>query len=1113
MVVAMDARLDRVLAEMEWVRRLAGALARDEIAADDVAQEAWLVATEHAPDDERAIRPWLARVVHNLVRMRHRGASRREARELASATPADHPTPRELLERVEAQRAIAEEVIALAEPYRETVLLHYVEGVPTNAIARRLDVPPGTVRRRLKVARDQLRERLRKGDRVALVLLLAVARSRSARAAPLALGALTMKKTLAGLAALIALLLFGRAMMHRHAAYVAEAAHAAPAHATGANVAGASPLTPRSAAIAFASRHVAGRVIADGQPVAGAIVRLGAMAFSGSPESVAIASTDAYGNFDLGVHAFASAMISAEATERAVAWLRVDTAPAPDRLVLELGACATRVFGFVRDAVGAPIAGARIMTDGLGGFESGRDGSYVACMPPGSLRVSAEGYGTEIIGVTVRGRVRHDITLVPEGVIAGSVTDQAGHAIAGAHVAAFLGGADRGASDGWTTSDAEGHFRIARLAPAHYRVFATLGALGTRGQIIVAVETGGATHELHLVLSNRARLVGKLVANGAPVAGARLTIGNRDDTEAYAQSAADGSFVLDGVQFGTIVLAIAPYRVIAPKKLVVDRLDSAPVTIEVARVGLLHGRVTSHGEPVVDADVTCGASHAFSDASGGYAFDELGDDYCELAATAGGRSSVAIHIAFTTEPQNVDLDLGAAATIHGTVVDAAGAPVADAFVVARQPSHPGDQCTASTGSAGEFTCAGLQGGDYELAASPGPGTRAFAAKTQTDPIRVDAGADVNVNVAVDGELLAIHGTVVDDTGAPIADALVETFSSSAAINEPLGPLPSTRADASGAFVLDRLSAGTYGVRAHAGDGGEVTMPGVSAGATGIELRIERAGSIAGSLVGFATSPDVTFHRITMGGGMSGNAVIDGASFTVTGLEPGPYRLEAYDYANGVEADAATVTIEAGATAHVTMSERARGSVDATVLDATTRTPVAGLGCHVAAVSDGNIGCCGWLFDGPASLSDTTGHVHLDSPAGAVRVFCMPSERPPFPREQPYSWSTGDTTVPAGGTGYTEVLAVARVYPRSDVGFYVSNFSSPSTIVTIDPAGPAASSGLVVGDAITSIDGMPVTTMSPNAVLTLATNHRPGSTLAVGTPRGTFAIVVGSTALQ
>jgi S1-C subfamily serine protease len=129
------------------------------------------------------------------------------------------------------------------------------------------------------------------------------------------------------------------------------------------------------------------------------------------------------------------------------------------------------------------------------------------------------------------------------------------------------------------------------------------------------------------------------------------------------------------------------------------------------------------------------------------------------------------------------------------------------------------------------------------------------------------------------------------------------------------------------------------------------------------------------------------------------------------------------------------------------------------------------------------------------------------------VFCVPGLQPPFPADAPYSWSTGDATVPAGGTAYAEVLAAARVYPRSDVGFYTSNFTSPATVASIDPAGPAASSGLVVGDAITAIDGTSVLALSPNGVMTLATNHRPGSTLAVGTPRGTFTIIVGSTAMQ
>jgi hypothetical protein len=51
-------------------------------------------------------------------------------------------------------------VLALEEPYRETVLLRYFENLPPRAIARRLAVPVETVRTRLKRALETLRARL-----------------------------------------------------------------------------------------------------------------------------------------------------------------------------------------------------------------------------------------------------------------------------------------------------------------------------------------------------------------------------------------------------------------------------------------------------------------------------------------------------------------------------------------------------------------------------------------------------------------------------------------------------------------------------------------------------------------------------------------------------------------------------------------------------------------------------------------------------------------------------------------------------------------------------------------------------------------------------------------
>lgn len=151
------------MVELRWVRRLARALLDDHAAADDIAQETWLVAASRKPDEHRPPGPWLARVVRNLAHTRRRSEARRDQREAVYEGQAV-ATPEELIDRVELQRAVAGEVLALAEPYRSTVLLHFFEGLTSAQIARRLDIPDGTVRRRLKTALGQLRERLEARD-------------------------------------------------------------------------------------------------------------------------------------------------------------------------------------------------------------------------------------------------------------------------------------------------------------------------------------------------------------------------------------------------------------------------------------------------------------------------------------------------------------------------------------------------------------------------------------------------------------------------------------------------------------------------------------------------------------------------------------------------------------------------------------------------------------------------------------------------------------------------------------------------------------------------------------------------------------------------------------
>jgi RNA polymerase sigma-70 factor (ECF subfamily) len=221
--------LEKLLSELSWLKRLASALVRDESDANDLVQETRLVAAEHAPTDGRPLKPWLSRVALNLVRMRSRASKRRLAREAAVEPSSDSaPTPDALVGRLRAQRVVADEVLRLAEPYRNTVLLHYFEDLSSAEIARRSGIPEGTVRRRLKVALDELRGRLhaeerKTGQAVVAVLAPLAVKPGTASAGSAALGVVVVKKAIALVAVVVGLLFLG-AQLHKHQVRTGEPA-------------------------------------------------------------------------------------------------------------------------------------------------------------------------------------------------------------------------------------------------------------------------------------------------------------------------------------------------------------------------------------------------------------------------------------------------------------------------------------------------------------------------------------------------------------------------------------------------------------------------------------------------------------------------------------------------------------------------------------------------------------------------------------------------------------------------------------------------------------------------------------------------------------------------
>jgi len=1136
---------EQLVAEMAWVRRLAHSLVKNDALADDIAQDTWLIADKQQPEVDRPLRPWLGRVVANLARTRRTSEARRDRRDTAYDDGRSQATPAELVERVEMQRALADEVLALAEPYRSTVLLHFFEGCTSAEIARRLGIPDGTVRRRLKVALDRLREALEKRNDPPeggwLAALIPFARLPSAPHVSASLGVFAMKKVIGAIVVLLLLLLIGGGVIWRR--------HGASRDATG----GGARTQNRGSAQALArgdgaadnpaipawlvapgapSRRIAGRVVFHGAPVSGAKVSLG-IRVTGEPTPIGIddldgmpgvmqalaeKTTGADGLFDFGVQPAMRLTVSAGAANAGATALSVDSAnprTRTDQLVIQLRDCRAHVFGVVADASGGPIAKARITTAGLSGADSDASGHYSLCLPlsnslgtpSGRMRVEADGYGTLTRNVIVVGNLRQDFLLVPEAVLVGKVTTSDGEPVAGARVTANMEPVEiqHDLASRWAASDRDGRFRINGLAPGAFQVVAEARGMRSARVPIVARPTKSSI-ELHLVIETKpvAQVRGHVYRKGVPLGGGQLMAVQSGAPAGGTVSQADGSFLFDRVPYGATSFFAWPAQPDPTKQIQIASPNIDQVRIDLEHVATISGHVTRKGKPVSGATVVymfAPQATIFgepppitTDASGAYTMTVAlgaGQVFAADNATKSFSNPKPV-IVRSEDDQTVDLSLDLAGEVQGTVVDQAGAPVPGAYVRLDRTEGQ-DQCESIADDNGRFDCTTLQGGGYRATVTPFAGARRGFAPTTGDHFDViqvpEDGIVTGIQLAVKNERLAISGAIVDDTGAALADVRVEAVAPG---DSSMG-FPSTLTDTAGHFEIANLAAGTYDLDARAADGGDGGQQGVAAGTSTVSIKIMRPGAIEGTLTGFTSTPDVFVMNAEGPSRNGGRAIVDGNTFSRIALPPGQYVVDAMA---GAEADGQTVQVAAGETKRVDLRNRGTGRVEGTVTELAAHTPVAGMRCDAHLSLDGPMSI---PPPDPAhqSFTDAAGHFVVSAPLGHARVVCFSVSGGPL------SSAGTDVDVTSGGSATVSVASVRATFGDTpgDAGFMLMPGTLPLTIGGVLPNGPAKAAGLNPGDQVTAIDGATLQGVLPDGAMTLIRNHRAGTTVTVGVQRG------------
>jgi hypothetical protein len=364
---------------------------------------------------------------------------------------------------------------------------------------------------------------------------------------------------------------------------------------------------------------------------------------------------------------------------------------------------------------------------------------------------------------------------------------------------------------------------------------------------------------------------------------------------------------------------------------------------------------------------------------------------------------------------------------------------------------------------------------------------------------------VEVRLVVKARVGAIMGNVIDVDGKPVTDAYVYVA--------PVGALGGVRTSWSGidrpaltstdgAFRIDGLAVGSYSVHAYRKGGGQAGADSVAVG-TSTTLKMRHPVSIEGvvrhsgtpivdlSIVVSYSSP--RFHRREQFFRTDGR-------FALRDLPGGHLQLIAM--ADGLRASMELDVVE-GETKTIAIDVAPHVTVTGRVVDLGTSTPVAGV--EVVATLADMVATLANDTD-PRSRTDAAGRFSIrDVPVGKISIFGWLKDKSDEVRASFSTKRTITSTIDVGDVSLVRWRIKANEWP-GELGFQLVqtlNWMIASDlklkVSSIDPLGPAARSGLEVGDIITSIDGHDV--QGENAYVGKLLHAPAGTRLRLGVARG------------
>ena len=134
--------------------------------AKDLVQQTFLQVHRHRHDYDpsRPFRPWLLTIAMNLKRGYFRRAKVRPEAELSDAVAQRLSAPPATQERVEQQQRLRFALQPLSPAQREVIVLHWLEGIPMQEIARIIGASLSATKLRAHRGYAAMREHLERGE-------------------------------------------------------------------------------------------------------------------------------------------------------------------------------------------------------------------------------------------------------------------------------------------------------------------------------------------------------------------------------------------------------------------------------------------------------------------------------------------------------------------------------------------------------------------------------------------------------------------------------------------------------------------------------------------------------------------------------------------------------------------------------------------------------------------------------------------------------------------------------------------------------------------------------------------------------------------------------------